>query len=318
MPVIYLEPMFGLANRLIMIISAIRFAQAVGHELEVIWHNELVGFGSNPHFAGPLDQFFPDLARFSSRRPENISLFFPKSLAPFRTVYDPRTFLHTDVFISGWTHFILLPHDFEEGAGRLLTKDLRDIANKRLLNGFRLNSQSSDLRLVSDFLLAESLRGFDLGIHIRTDKFISTTDRDDPSFLSRELTESDFYELIRKYTVDASRPLRIFVCGVSSVSIEGVSNIALQFGHSVFSLPHAIRESAISIEASSLYNSISVVSDFAQCLDFVLLSRCNLVVTWAPSTFGGLASLVAGKGRVVKMNNQLQLIGSDVFSGLGL
>jgi hypothetical protein len=305
-PIFYLEPCFGLANRLLMTVSAYRYSLKLGHELRVVWRSQVAGLASAPHFYGPLDDYFKVPFKVQTDDPDGHFVFLPKSISQDRTVYDPASMTGVNVYVMGWKHLILFPMDLYEGAHFDLTSELQQ-AGSQVLAPTRMLEEHI-CRTIPNLAQAYS-RNFDMGIHLRGGGHIAQDDSDFYSNLA-------LYETMTRH-LDCLLPrnnasFRVFVCGDPNYCLR-LRAFLLGLGVDVIT-PEDLRSNPLDYFS----DKPSRGSDLNAFRDFYMLTKCRNILTNLNSTFGSFAALLAGADRYITVKESIIKLPHYALSGSGL
>jgi hypothetical protein len=190
MAVMYCQPINGIANRLMFMLSALRVCYKLNMELVLVWTPDK-----------DLDCNFSDIFTHKIK-----SLDVPPNIAPSKSVSSHRNIYninpHDDVFVKGF-HFFFISQDFD------LTKEEISLEYIKAWN-----------RLIfsEEFNLRRQVRHFDLGIHIRRSSPLDTQDWGKPDL--NTITKIVVHTLNSKQFIK-----RIYVSSTSEIDRKSIANL---------------------------------------------------------------------------------------------
>jgi hypothetical protein len=311
MRILYLEPHHGLGNRLIMILSALRICRRVGYSLQVIWRNNMAGEASEFHYFAPLDTYFCIDAIFISHLPPGINVHIPKYLSEDRSIIDETTFDGQNVYISGWTHFLLLPQDLTETGKIQFTIELQQIASvslrpMSLLQEWINRCYPLDDKSVGPFFL--------LGVHLRGGGHLGGGPLGTNPGLTNNIPNlKTVLDNLDRLLPSSNGSDSVFVGGAPS-QLSEVRKFVESKGFKVYSDPNFAQ-----IKTQDYFTSEPTLqSDLNACRDFYLLMKCINVFTSFETTFGNFAAILGGADRYVTYQGKLVKMPPYALTGSGV
>lgn len=284
-----------------MILSAARLAKKYSRELVLVWGEKVIPFHEATHFVGLLSEYFETGIREIDFPLQGEEVYIPKATISSRYVISESDFLYRNLYIAGWTHFILVENDFSLSPLGL-TSELRD-ALLEILNPTPYMQDYINLNYIGLTDFAESL-----GVHCRSGGHISLTDTmhsiPSPSFI---------YEAACR-VMEEKNLSTVLLCGQDKTQLSLLSDLFSSRGLSV--VHHRLDDfPTASADGSNTRRHVQQA-----VADLILLSRSTHVLSSANSTFGAVASLASGRCRFILQGSDAKMycLPSEVFSGSGL
>jgi hypothetical protein len=301
MPKFYLQPIFGIGNRLSMICSAVRYCNKIGYELVIVWKKELTPFSENIHFHSNFSEIFESRIKEIKNKPYGEIVYIPKSEINERTIFDPDKFNGRDVFVDDWTHFILFPEDIV-----LPSDDLTVELSQCLRSIIQPTRILSDYIKIIDYS-CPTLQLYDLGIHIRKGAHIGLNDVSSQKKFN--IPDAIILGTLEQLLNKRPEIKSVFICGQDYNTIELISKMLINRG---ITCNYRKIDDFKSVD-SSISDTLNMAADF------LALTNCSLILSSENSTFGAIASLANRSNRLILTeDDNLIEINSNVFSGSGL
>jgi len=307
---LYLAPIYGLCNRLIMIASAMRICKQSNLELEIVWTDQDHPFSERRHFWGPLSSYFETDLLQSTFPLVGENVYMPKSMRQDRFVLTNSDLCRDSLYILNWTHAILKESDLTISKENLThqincclrdlckpSKDVIEYAAKHYPNGFILAKEKQD---APDFI----------GLHIRKGAIINTNDmivmghHDIPNFEIFVAT----LKVLRQTGIQ-----KVFISSQRKEDTEEL--VALLNLHGIETLNHKTDH----FPEAPLNNENQPEHITKAVCDFLGLANSRHVISSTASTFGAVAAMLTGNSRyIVSRQNNLVVANSFIMSGSGL
>jgi hypothetical protein len=306
-PRLFLTPLFGLGNRLIMITSALRIAEKMDYELVIVWLEDHI-YGGDKHFHGPFSTYFSaniDETTFPLREKR---VFLPRptgeAIGGF-TICD-STFDGTDLYILEWTHNIFLSSD-QRLSTQLLTSQLFDYLARVINPTERIHRYISENYECTDRFEINNY----LGIHIRKGANISNGATD---YLVAHSISNSAIAMAALRVVQHLSITSVFICGQVHNDIREVVMVLRSFGLAIMSHSAA----TFPFQPGADHVNSAVHSD-KMITDFVLLQKSRHVLSSSLSTFSALASFrPRGLRFVITPDESVHALGTELGSGSGI
>jgi hypothetical protein len=288
MPVLYCQPINGLANRMMFMLSAMRIARRLNYEFIPIWDREAVVDDST--MGCSFQDLFESLDA-NSKKTDGLNLT-EYSTELGRNILDTSSINGGDIFIKGF-HFIFDLNDIllfnnDPSYSRIITKEIQ--------------SEWRSLRPIDNFIHYVEQDKFDLGIHIRRSTHIKSVN---PDFAKDWSVPSDarLVDLLIQ-TIENENIKRIFLCSASMQTIDFIAS--------------HLRSYDLKVSNTSNWDlDVSSVQDAFK--DFLTLTSCRLMFRNRESTFSALPSLLGStKEFVYSDNGELTELVPLIFNGAGL
>ena len=285
-----------------MILSAARLAKKYSRELVLVWSEKEIPFDTATHFVGPLYEYLETGISEISFPLQGEEVYIPKVATSSRYVISESDFLYRNLYIAGWTHFILVESDFSLSPLGL-TSELRD-ALLEILNPTPYLQDYMTLNYIGLDNFAETL-----GVHCRAGGHISPTD-----MTSYSVPPQTIYEAACR-VMEEENLSTVFLCGQDKTQLSLLSDVFRSRG--VYVVHHRLDDfpTATTDRSNTRHHVQQAVADL------ILLSRSTHILSSALSTFGAVASLASGRCRFVLHGldkKTLYRLPSEVFSGSGL
>ena len=266
----------------------------------LVWSEKVVPYHEATHFVGLLSEYLETGIREIMFPLQGEEVYIPE-VKTSRFCLSEGDFLYRNLYIAGWSHFILVKTDLFLSPNAL-TSELRGNLLKIL------NPSPNVLHYIDSNYLGLGHSAESLGIHCRSGGHVhhSKAGLFDAPALS-------IYEAACRI-MDEKHLSRIFMCGQDKNLLSFLVNLFNAQGvpithHRLDDFPTA---------ATDFSNTRSHVNQAVA--DLVLLSKSTHILSSANSTFGAVASLATGANRFILMpaNNEVLCLPSEVFSGFGL
>ena len=187
MPILYCEPVNGLANRLMMIVSCIRLAKKMNYELVIVWKDD-------PVFICDYNAIFGDKFNYVKESP---------SIPPYPLGNLPRLWVNfdeirgQDLYLKTY-HFIFSTDDLNS---------LSDLNRAKIQITHELKQAWSEIVPSNKVIEKLHHKSFDLGIHVRRSMDVDTTDWSKPS--------DSFISNLSKNFITQNNIKSLYLCSVS-------------------------------------------------------------------------------------------------------
>jgi len=306
----FLVPVYGLANRLLMIASAYRLCQRFGYELVLIWSDLDHPLSERRHYWGNFGEYFDTNINQISHPLTGKHVLIPCSKREDRFVIANTEFGPWDIYLERWTHAIFSEDDFNLDP-RHLTEEYRFIFKHLIKPSANTNHY---LEVHYSHLMSSLEQAKDdsqmLGLHIRKGANIDVHNHTYVNYHSIGNIQ------IFKNTLVALQHLslkKVFISCQVRRDLEEIKSLLELHGITVF------HHSLESFPDPPLNNQNSDVQIRKSVCDFLMLSKSTVVMSTQNSTFGALAALISGRPRLIMgTHGNIEVLPSTLLSGGGL
>jgi len=303
-PRLFISPINGLGNRLLMITSAFRVASLKDYALVIVWMESAIPSGRK-HFHGPFSTYFETGISEIAWPLTGEKVFLPERIGAGAFILDDSIFDGSDIYLGDYfTHNIFLKSDFLD---RRSTIDEHYYSClKRILTP----SEDTALYLQENYVSDVGFEEDYLGIHIRKGGFLSN---EVPDYIFAHNINNSMMALSALKVLAHLSKRSAFICGQNYNDAAEVAFLLRNFGVSVMvhrenTFPHPLPD-----HTNSAQHSTKAVADL------ITLQKSSNVLSTYFTTFGLFASIRPNNIRfVVNPGGAIASYPTSLLSGNGL